>query len=264
MLTRLLTSVLFGLACLTALPAAAQHNGAATLASRDHPLPLATDFNLITAIDASDSVNRHDEALQYDGLARGVVDTQFLSRVAEGSERRIGFLAFTWSSGGRIEVVVPWTVIETRADAERVALQFGAAPRIDRTGFGRYAPLSSNTDRDRGGMTDIAEAIQSAMQLSLDAPFRAPRVVINILSDGVDNFGQNPTLARDLAVGMGFTINGVVFGDREDLPEYFRENVIGGPGAFLMTIRETVDMPEVLEKKFLQDLIASLPEPAAG
>ncbi len=264
MQTRLLTSVLFGLACLTALPAAAQQNGAATLASREHPLPLATDFNLITAIDASDSINRHDEALQYDGLARGVIDAEFLRRVAEGTERRIGFAAFTWSSGGQIDVIVPWTVIETRADAERVAMQFGDAPRIDRSGSGRYAPLSSNTDRYRGGMTDIAEAIQTAVQLSLNAPFRTPRVVINILSDGIDNYGQSPAVARDLAVAMGITINGVAFGDREDLPDYFRENVIGGPGAFLMTIRETVDMPEVLEKKFWQDLLASLPEPAAG
>src|SRR3546814_12767218 len=89
MLFRLLTLFLFSL---LSLPAAAQ-DGPAALASRDHPLPLATDFNLITAVDVSDSITPDDEHLQYSGLARGVLDPQFLARIAEGAEQRIGFVA---------------------------------------------------------------------------------------------------------------------------------------------------------------------------
>src|SRR3546814_5769445 len=103
MLFRLLTLFLFSL---LSLPAAAQ-DGPAALASRDHPLPLATDFNLITAVDVSDSITPDDEHLQYSGLARGVLDPQFLARIAEGAEQRIGFVAFTWSSGGQVGVIVP-------------------------------------------------------------------------------------------------------------------------------------------------------------
>lgn len=267
MLHRSLVSCLFALtalgAALAALPAAAQ-DAAGVLASRDHPVPQATDFNLITAVDVSDSITRNDEWLQYSGLARGVLDTHFLARVAEGNEQRIGFMAFTWSSGGAVDIIVPWTVIESRADAERVAAQFDSAPRIDRSTYGRYRPLSNNVDRTRAGMTDIAEAIQSAVQMSLAAPYRARRSVINILSNGVDNNGQDPTVIRDQAIGLGITINGIVFGDRDDLPDYFRQRVIGGPGAFLMTINKPADLPQVLEKKFWQDMIAALTEPAAG
>lgn len=259
----LFTRLTVFLLCFAWLPAAAQEGPA--LASREHPLPVQTDFNLITAIDVSDSITRHDEWLQYSGLARGVLDAQFLARIAEGTERRIGFVAFTWSSGGQVAVVVPWTVIETRADAERVAAQLDGAPRIDRSGFGRYGPItSSSVDSRRGGMTDIGEAIESAIVLSLEAPFAARRSVVNLLSNGVDNNGPAPDGVRDRAISLGITINGIVFGDRDDLPDYFREHVIGGPGAFLMSVSKPEHLPTALEKKFWQDLIAALPEPSAG
>ncbi len=267
MLSRSLIFGIFVTALLAGFPAAAQNlagSGPSALASREHPRPQATDFNLITAVDVSDSITRNDEWLQYNGLARGVVDPAFLGRIAEGTEQRIGFIAFTWSSGGEVNVIVPWTVIETRADAERVAAQFESAPRIDRSTYGRFRPLSSSVDRRGGGMTDIAEAIQSAVQLSLTSPFTARRSVINVLSNGVDNNGQDPSTIRDQAISMGITINGIVFGDRDDLPDYFRQRVIGGPGAFLMTINKPTDLPQVLEKKFWQDMIAALGEASAG
>lgn len=260
MLLRFLTLFLF---CLAGLPAAAQ-DAPPALASRDHPRSAQTDFNLITAVDVSGSITRNEELLQYNGLARGVVDARFLARVAEGAERRIGFVVFSWSSGGQVEVVVPWTIIETRADAERVAAQLEAAPRIDRSAFGRYGPTTSGVGSVHGGMTDIGEAVQSAMALGLGAPFAARRSVINILSNGVDNDGPAPDGVRDQAISLGMTINGIVFGHRADLPGYFRDHVIGGPGAFLMTISEPADLPGVLEKKFWQDLIAALAQPSAG
>jgi len=230
----------------------------------DHPMPVDTDFNLVTAIDVSDSITRHDEWLQYSGLTRGVLDPEFLARVAGGLTRRIGFVAFTWSSGGEVNIVVPWTVIETRADAEAVAARLDAAPRIDRRGFGMYRSLGSSVDVPRGGLTDIAEAVESAVQLSLNAPFATRRSVINILSNGVDNNGRDPSVVRDHAIRLGMTINGVVFGGNPGLPDYFRDHVIGGPGAFLMTVQQPGDLPRVLEKKFWLDLVAGLAAPAAG
>lgn len=260
MLFRLLT---FFLICFTVSPAAAQ-DAPSSLASRDHPPHVATDFNLITAVDVSASISQHEEWLQYRGLALGVLDPGFLARIAQGAEQRIGFVVFTWSSGGQVDVVVPWTVIATRADAERVAAQLNAAPRIDRSGFGRYGPASSAPTRPGGGMTDIGEAVQSATALGLGAPFAARRSVVNILSNGVHNDGAPPDAVRDQAIALGMTINGIVFGPRIDLPDYFRSHVIGGPGAFLMTVTQPSDLPQALQKKFWQDLIAALAEPAPG
>ena len=93
MALRALAIIFLALAGLTAQSAAAQSGpdgGPSGLASRDHPVPQATDFNLITAVDVSDSITRNDEFLQYSGLARGVVNPAFLGRIAEGSEQRIG------------------------------------------------------------------------------------------------------------------------------------------------------------------------------
>jgi len=262
MLFRRLISALFGLAFAAAAPAGAQEFAGAALASRDHPMPVATDINIITAIDVSDSITQQEERLQYDGLARGVVDPRFLARVAEGPEQRVGFVVFTWSSGGDVRIVVPWTVISNRADGARVAAQLDAAPRIDRRGFGMFRP--SSLDKGAHGMTDIAEAVRSALEISMTAPFPARRSVINILSNGVDNDGQDPSVVRDQAIRLGVTINGVVFGNMPDLPDYFRRNIVGGPGAFLMTVQNAGDLPVALERKFWQDLIAGLPAPAAG
>lgn len=262
MLSRIAFLAVVALMVTLAHPAAAQDRGAAALAARAHPMPLHTDVNLITAIDVSGSITRHDERLQYSGLARGVVDAAFLARIAEGHEQRIGFMAFTWSSGGEVEVIVPWTVIETRRDGLAVAAQFDAAPRIDRSGYGMYRP--SRLDRPRGGKTDIAQALEAALRHSLAAPFAAPRSVVNILSNGVDNDGQDPRLLRDQAVRLGITVNGIVFGPHRDLPDYFRRNIIGGPGAFLMTVEKPEDLPRALEKKFWQDLVAGLTAAPAG
>ncbi|GAB4352261.1 MAG: hypothetical protein Kow00114_00830 [Kiloniellaceae bacterium] len=263
----LIARLIAGLAVAAALlpaPLAAQPSVLPQLASEDHPMPVDTDFNLVTAIDVSDSITRHDEWLQYSGLARGVLDAEFLARISGGLQRRIGFVAFTWSSGGEINVVVPWTVIETRADAQAVAARFDAAPRIDRRGFGMYRPGSSSVDVPRGGLTDITEAVESAVQLSLNAPFPARRTVINILSNGVDNNGRDPRLVRDRAISLGMTVNGVVFGGSQGLPDYFRDHVIGGPGAFLMTVQQPGDLRRALEKKFWLDLIAGLAATTAG
>src|SRR3546814_16737195 len=68
------------------------------------------------------------------------------------------------------------------------------------------------------------------------------RSVVNILSNGVDNNGPTPDAARDQAIRLGITINGIVFGERDDLADYFRQHVIGGPGAFIMTVGKPEDL----------------------
>src|SRR3546814_20311312 len=85
-------------------------------------------------------------------------------------------------------------------------------------------------------MTDMAGAAGSAFALSRAAPFPTRRSVLNILSNGVDNDGPSPDAVRDHAIRLGMTINGIVFGPRADLPGYFRDHVIGGPGASRMTV----------------------------
>src|SRR5918996_4913227 len=80
-----------------------------------------TDANLVTVLDVSGSIMRHEEWLEFEGLAKAIVDAAVLDAIAGGRHRRIGFAGFTWSSGGRFDALVPWTLIASIDDAERVA-----------------------------------------------------------------------------------------------------------------------------------------------
>lgn len=219
---------------------------------------LETDVNLITAIDVSDSIMRHDEWLQYEGLARALTHPDFLDALQRGYHGRIGFAVFTWSSHGQLRTVVPWTVIASAADAARTAELLTKAPRIDRSHYelGPNEEGSGSGAAAANARTDLALAIDGAMRFSQQSPFPAPRTTLNILCNGVDNSGDWPNRARREALRSGLTINGVVFGGITRLQPFFAEHVAGGPGAFVMHVNRPRDLLPALERKFLQDLIA--------
>ena len=224
------------------------------------------DVNLITAIDVSDSITRHEEWLQYEGLARGLANPDFLRLVETGTFGRVGFMAFTWSSDGSVRVVVPWTQVTSQNDALRIARALRQAPRIDRAHYamGPDEQESADATAVSDARTDIALAIAFATDAAVRAPFDATRTIVNICSNGVDNAGEPPRAARDAALRSGITINGVVFGARRDLRPYFETFVTGGPGSFVMEVRAPDDLPDALERKFWRDMIAALGARAAA
>src|SRR5918999_5790841 len=94
---------------------------------------VATDANLVTGLDVSDSIMRHDEWIEVEGMARAIVHPRFLDAALSGHHGRIGFAAYVWSSHGNLRVIVPWTSIASTEDAERVAGVLGGMARIDRS-----------------------------------------------------------------------------------------------------------------------------------
>ncbi|HSA79849.1 MAG TPA: DUF1194 domain-containing protein, partial [Geminicoccaceae bacterium] len=140
----------------------------ATSAFAEEP---ATDANLVTALDVSDSIMRHQEWLEFQGLAKAVMSAAFLDAIAAGAHGRIGFAVFTWSSGGRPASLVPWTTIETIDDARRIATLLRRAPKIDRSGWARRGN-GSDTLAVPEHRTDISTAIDYALDLLLVAPNR--------------------------------------------------------------------------------------------
>src|SRR5262245_56296411 len=85
---------------------------------------LRTDADIVTAIDDSSSMTRLDRVLVYTGLSKAVMDPRFLARIATGPNARVGFTAFTWSSDGKVDVIVPWMIIATANDAEAASARF--------------------------------------------------------------------------------------------------------------------------------------------
>ncbi len=215
----------------------------------------ATDANLVTALDVSDSIMRHEEWIEFDGIARAVVHPAFLNAVLAGRHRRIGFAVYTWSSHGKLRVVVPWTVIGSADDAERVTRLLWGAPRIDRS---EHYGFSRNPRRrpPPGFQTDISAAIRFGSAMIESAPKGAERAVINVCGNGVDNVGEGPERARDRALASGVTINGLVVGDKPEVVAYYRSRVVGGTGSFVLEVKEPAGFADAMVTKLLMDLVA--------
>ena len=224
----------------------------------------ATDANLITAIDVSGSIRAGDERLEFEGMARAVLDPKFLQAVARGRHGRIGFVAFTWANGEYIPLV-PWTLIGSQADAQQVADQLHMAGSFSRVGYAMGIPRRARPWRT-GHATDISAAIDRAVAVSAAAPFASWHNVINICGNGIDNVGDGPAAARDRADAAGLIVNGLILGQREDADDiaaYFREQVQAGPGSFVMVARTFQDITSAMLAKFLFEL-AALPPHAAS
>src|SRR3712207_2074697 len=160
----------------------------------------AVDVNVVTALDASDSMMRHEEWIELDGMARAVSDTAFLAAVQAGVHHRIGFAAFTWSNHGDLQVMVPWTVLGSPADAERIADRLREVPRYDdRAADMRQGDAAGSPDR----LTDLSAAIRFGLDLLEAAPHRARRLVLNVSGNGVDNSGEGPRAGREIGRASG-------------------------------------------------------------
>jgi hypothetical protein len=86
--------------------------------------------------------------------------------------------------------------------------------------------------------------------------------VIDISGDGPNNQGRAVTAARNEAVAQGITINGLPImlkqpsgaQDIENLDLYFRDCVIGGPGAFMIPVRGKHQLAEAIKAKIVREI----------
>lgn len=131
-----------------------------------------------------------------------------------------------------------WTKLSGRAGAVRFAAQLLSA---ERTIF--------------GGGTALGAAIDLGMSLLAQNPHKGIRRVIDISGDGWNNKGRAPSQSRDQAVAQAVTINGLAIIDFDDgLLDHFRNQVIGGPGAFAIEADGFDDFARAVRKKLLQEL----------
>jgi hypothetical protein len=245
-----------------ALIAASMAHPFASGARADDPRsPTATDANLVTALDASDSIMRHEEWLQFEGMADAIESEAFFEAATAGDHGRIGFAVIVWSSTVRPDVVVPWTLIETPQDARRAA----DALRAARSRYGFAVRMGLNDGATTRGGDDLASSVagrrtdlSAALDVSTDllgrAPFATGREVINICGNGVDNVGAGPAAARDRALSSGAVINGLSIGHRGGVADYYRAYIQGGEGSFVLEVRQPGEMAAAMLEKFLRDL----------
>lgn len=210
-----------------------------------------TDANLVSGLDISESVSGAEMRLQVRGMAEALRSPAFLAAVRSGREGRIGFAVFAWYHG-HFPMVVPWRLIASEADAEAAARRIEALADVD-----VQAQAMARERFYAGRLTNLARAMSHAGEVLGAAPFPSGRGVVNIVGDGADNIGGAVGDARDRLVAAGITVNGVIIGDDADLLDYYRREVAGGDGAFVMAASSPDRVADVMLRKFVQDLIAA-------
>ncbi len=207
------------------------------------------DLLLVLAADVSRSVDNGKFQLQREGYAAAISDPRVLDAVRSGRNGRIGLTFVEWSGVGSQRVLIDWTTI---GDAESAR------------GFGDRLLEAPRSFADR---TSISGAIEFAMGQLARTPYEPARRTIDISGDGTNNAGGDVTLARDRAIAQGVTINGLVIlsdtplawnPDHTNPPgglqNYYRNNVIGGPGAFVLVAENFNSFGQAIVKKMIAEV----------
>jgi len=209
----------------------------------------AVDIALLLAADVSRSVDEDEFKLQREGYANAFSDPRVMKAIQAGPHGALAVSFIEWSGASQQKVVVDWSVIKDGESAATFASQLLAAPR------------------SFAGFTSISAAIDFAIERLAAAEFKAERRVIDISGDGTNNSGRPITLARDEAVAKGVTINGLAIINLNPhpgyiahiqppggLPNYYRENVIGGPAAFLVVIEDFKSFGQAIVNKLIGEI----------
>ena len=206
-----------------------------------------TDGNIITGLDISDSVVPADLDHLVAALASAISSGPVLESIRGGIHGRIGFSVFAWHHNRY--TYVDWMLIASDEDAKV------AASMIKRRILVNAEPRTSdNEKRFPGSRTDLSRAIDYAGSYLDKAPYSTQKRIVNIIGNGIDNVGETAGPARDRFILTGGTINGVVFGDDSSVRTYYRRQVVGGPGAFVVTLADGHDLVDAFTRKFLSDI----------
>jgi len=207
------------------------------------------DLLLVLAVDVSRSVDATKFQLQREGYVAALSNPRVIDAIQSGRNGRIGVIFIEWSGVGNQKVVVDWTMISDAEGAKSYGDRLLEAPR-------------SFADR-----TSISGGIEFAMaQLAL-APYESARRTIDVSGDGTNNSGRDVTTLRDEAVSRGIVINGLPILSENPmswnpdhtnppggLEAYYRNNVIGGPGAFVMVAKNFNTFGEAIINKMIAEV----------
>ncbi|MGX5736730.1 DUF1194 domain-containing protein [Bosea thiooxidans] len=200
------------------------------------------DTALILAVDVSNSVDARRYGLQTGGIADALEDPAVQAAILGGARGAIAISVILWAD--RPHLSVPWVRIASAADAKALA---GRMRRLTRQG---------------GEFTCVAQMMRFvADKITPQIPVKATRVVLDVSGDGQENCnpGLGPTAVRDDLIGLGLTINGLPILEGEQaatLAGWYRDNVIGGPGAFLQPAESFEDFGRAFRQKFVTEISA--------
>lgn len=212
---------------------------------------VAVDLELVLAVDISYSMDAEEQEMQRDGYRAAIVSKPVLDAIAQGMLGKIAVAYVEWAGADEQRTVVPWTLIDGPESAAAFAEKLGAAPLR------------------RAYRTSISGALlHSARQFDGNG-FAGQRQVIDVSGDGPNNQGEPVERVRDDLLERGITVNGLPLMlkrpsfsmmDVGDLDAYYRDCVIGGPGAFMIPVRSIQQFPDAVRTKLLMEVAGLAPE----
>ena len=220
--------------------------GSLTVSAKAEPV----DLELVLAADGSGSIDDGEMRLQRDGYADALTDPELVSALTAGAHGRTAVMYFEWGSASSQVVIADWAVIDGEASAESFAERLRTAPR------------------GATGWNSISNAIAFGHKAIAENAHDGIRKVIDVSADSGNHGGVPLPMAREAAIADDITINGLAVlcqtcdgrPSRGDLEEYFAQAVIGGFGAFVVTVDQKTSFPEAVRRKLLLE-VAGMPLP---
>jgi Protein of unknown function (DUF1194) len=207
------------------------------------------DVTLVLVSDVSRSIDDSEFTLEKQGYATAFTSQAVIDAIKGGPTGAIGVAYVEFASSFEVRTVMDWTVIRDKASAQAFAEKLSAAPR------------------SFWGRTAISSGIDRGVQLLAESGLNAPRRLIDVCGDGTNNAGREITEARDDAVKAGITINGLAIVNDHPvswtfahvqppggLPNYYRENVTGGPGSFVLEVHDFHSFGEAMTRKLVTEI----------
>ncbi len=214
--------------------------------ARSEEVPV--DLELVLAVDVSGSVDNWEAQQQRDGYVSAIADPTVIRAIGSNFHGRIAVTYVEWSGSDQQQVLMPWRVIGNADDANGFASELAAKP-VTRMMY-----------------TSISNAIDYSAPLFDENGYAGERRVIDISGDGPNNRGRPVEEARAAALARGITINGLpILNDRPqpwagptpiemNLDRYYAEQVIGGPGSFIVVAEDFTAFKEAILTKLILEI----------
>jgi len=211
-----------------------------------HSTEIPVDLELVLAVDVSASMDPDEQSLQRQGYVTAFRSQEVLEAIQSGAIGQIAVTYVEWGDSDNQHVVVPWTLVDGQTSADAFAAALSDAPP------------------ERFFGTSIAWALRFSTALLARNGFNGERLAIDISGDGPNNVGPPVGPARDAAVEGGVTINGLPIMIRMSegtslysiagLDFYYEDCVIGGPGAFIVSITNRKQFRDAIERKLVLEI----------
>ena len=201
---------------------------------------------LALALDVSSSIDEEEYNFQREGLARALSDPEIIRAFLRAPP--VALFVFEWSSASvQKPLISDWVVVDSRDVLADVAKAMRDAPKTERS----------------GGTTGLGSSLAYAGRKLGSAP-RCLAQTIDVSGDGRNNSGITPaeafadpqfdSVTVNALVVEGAQNNAALYGSDVGLVQWFRQNVVRGPGAFLVVASEYSDYQRAMKAKLLREL----------